>query len=399
MTSAATYSRHLAPPLAIHRIVLHLLIIAELVFSSRLYLAFLPSFAQRLILALILLTSAGYTALALARGYFAAAFVQLVCLALIITQMLVFEGNTSLPVEWNGIGQYLTISLFVPIFMLCNYGLADRFMDVFGRYTTIYALLYVPFVLLHNFNLIPMQIVQPILSNDVERGDRLFAHSGALLYAWFLILGRLRFGFTFGRAIIVPMCLLALLLTVSRVYLTCAGVITVFFLARVPYSLTRVICLLALGTASAVLLYGALDPTWNPFAGYLDSDTSGRGRMLEYQVAQVLVQRSPIFGYGLPSSGDQAGFVTGLTFFAGNDLGAFGVYMDLGIIGLVLYFAASVLATQRLELPSEPFRSALFYAGCTLALDGCLSPMLFIPGGTIIFAVILGVWLAQKAQS
>ncbi len=386
------------PLLKFHRVMIHVIIVCDLCFSSRLYQAILPDIAQRLLLSTLLLVSIGYLAITVLRGHVVPALLAVLAGGLILGQINVFAANWGMDINWPGIAQYSVFMCFIVIFVISRDGLAPYFVRTLAIYAFIYVAFYIGFVLSYHAGVLPAQISRPLLLNDAERGDRFFAYAAALAFTWYIAIDTVRKRVTVGTLSLLLACALANILTVSRVYLLCLMVITALSICRMPRWLIRAVGVSALFIVSAVLLYGMVDTRWNPFYAFASNDTSGLGRAFEYQVAQELLSRSPIWGVGLFSSPEQPGLLTGISFFAAGDLGTAGVLLDLGLLGLLLFLVSSLIACSMIGIVPDLHANALFQTGCTLALYGTIAPILFAPGGTFYFAVILGMWLAQETR-
>lgn len=386
------------PILPFHRAMIHVIIIADLCFSSRLYQAVLPDIAQRLLLSTLLLVSIGYLVISVLRGHVVPALLAVLAGGLILGQINVFAANWGMGINWPGIAQYSVFMCFIAIFVISRDGLAPYFIRTLVTYALIYVAFYIGFVAAYHAGVLPAQISRPLLLNDAERGDRFFAYGAALAFTWYFAIDRIRERVTVGTLLMFLACALANILTLSRVYLLCLMVVTALSVLRMPRWLIRAVGLGALFFVSGVLLYGMLDVRWNPFFTFASNDTSGLGRAFEYQVAQELLSRTPVWGLGLPSSPEQPALLTGVSFFSAGDLGTAGVLLDLGLLGLLLFFASSCVACSQIHIVPNSHANALFLTGCTLAFYGTIAPLLFSPGGTFYFAVILGMWLAQETR-
>lgn len=380
--------------LSLHRGAIHAIIVADLCFSSRLYMALLPDIAQRLLLSTLLLTGLAYLGLALMRGYVVPVLLFVVAAVLIIGQMMVYEMNWGMTANPAGAAQYTVILTFIVFFIVGRDGLSEYAINTLAVYALGYVCFYIAYVAAYFSGLLPPSFTTALLLNDADRGDRFFAYAGALSFSWYVALSRVRERRTQRRVAVFGLCVLANVLTLSRVYLACLAAVTAMELLRLPRAVIRIVCIGSLFFISAVLLYGLIDTRWNPFFAFSSNDASGLGRGLEYQIAQDLLMRSPILGLGLSSSPEQPGLLTGISFFSPGDLGMAGVMLDFGVVGLSLFLASSWIACTRLPTVKSYQADALNLTGCTLAMYGCIAPILFVPGGAFYFAAILGTWLS-----
>lgn len=378
----------------LHKVLLNILMMADLCFSSRFYLGVAPELTQRLLLSSILIISVFYLSIALLRGHVIPILIYVLAVTLVCGQMIVFSINFSADINWNTAAQYSVFLSFMPVFVASRDGISNYIVKRLSVYAYAYVSLYIFYSIGNQFNLLPAQLTRPLILNDVERGERLFSYAGALAYAWFVSIKKLR-NFNVINFVLFTMTAAANLLTISRVYLLCLGIVTAMSLINFKRSTIRTVCLLSLVVVSLTLLYGLVDARWNPFFQFAGTDSSGLGRALEYDIARELISQSPILGYGVAVSPDFVVTLTGLGFFAGSDLGAVGLVLDYGIIGLLLYFVCALISTSyipKLGWWADP----LFLKGSTLSIYGCIAPVLFAPGGVFYFAALFGIWLSQE---
>ncbi|MHC2018718.1 hypothetical protein [Methylobacterium sp. CM6247] len=392
------YHIRLTKMIDFHRIAIHCLVIADVLFSSRLYQSLLPDFAQRILLSTILLLSLIYFAIAVIRGHVLPVMIAVGAVSLVIGQMVVFSNNFSTQIDWNFSAQYIVFLSFLPIFVMSRDGMATLIAKVILAYALIYTLVYAVIGILYSAGLLPGALFTALLLNDAERGDRLFAYAGALAFAFYYSMGALQKNFTIKNLAIMMLCVAANYFTLSRVYLLCLTIVAVMNIVKLP---RRIIALTSFGGFAIVsvgLLYGMADHSWNPFYAFASQDTSGFGRALEYQVLQDILPSNFVFGLGIPGAPGLGAQVTGLSFFASGDLGAVGVFCDLGLIGLLFYIIAAAISCSEIHIMQERFSTCFFQTGCMMVLYGSIAPVLFAPGGVFYFSAILGIWLAQELR-
>ena len=396
MTDDAAKHQFLLP---VHRFLIHVVIGADLCYNSRLYLFIFSDAAQRVILSSEIVIAAFYILIAIARGYITVVLISVACICLVLAQLWTFGQNWNVPLNWPGIGQYGAFLSFVPIFIMARDGVATYVVRTLARYAIAYTFLYLAISLLHSVGLLPPQISTPLILNDIERGDRLWSHSGALGFVWYVSLVRVQERTTGAHVMLLLVSAMANIMTLSRVYLGCIVVVSILSVVRASRNAIRAVCLCSFGILSSALVYGMLDTRWNPFFAFASNDTSGLGRALEYQIAQEIIGRSPMLGMGLTSFSNYHFSVTGLTYFSPGDLGLVGVLLDYGLIGLCLFLVSSLITCAYNEYIPKPFDQVLFLQGCTLVLDSTIAPNMFSPQGAFFFLVILGFWLAYQAKS
>jgi hypothetical protein len=384
--------------LALHRLSIHLVLASDICFLSKLYIGILPDFTQRVLLLTLTVIAFMYWVIALLRGHLLAASLGALAVAIVFGQIIVFEANWDMAPNWSGAGQYAVFLSFLPIFIMARDGQAGHVTKLLALYSFAYAAIYIGWATAYQAGIVPRQFVSSILLSDTERGDRLFAYLGALSYAWYVALGRVRADPSAWSFSALLVCATANILTLSRVYLTCLGVVTILNLIGASTRTIRFICLGTMLGVGSVISYGLVDSRWNPFL-LTSADSSGLGRALEFQVSQELYANSPVLGLGLASTPDYPPLISGISFFSPGDFGVAGVLLDFGILGIVLFLVSSAVSCAPIVITGDANQRILFLNGCTFVLYGCIAPVLFSPGGIFYFAANLGLWLAQTSRS
>ncbi|RYF35115.1 MAG: hypothetical protein EOO26_01945 [Comamonadaceae bacterium] len=401
MQNITTHPRALAPAegrainTLIHRSAIHLLLLADLLFASRLYRIGDLAFMQPLLLGLCAGFVAFYFVFTLLRGYIAPAALLLFAVLLIFLQLFVFSGLAGVEVKLNAGFQFFWALTFVVFFLAIKDGHGVYLADALLLYASCYAIVYGVLALAFNAGLVGADALGILVAEDVERGQRLFSYTIASAYAWFGWLYRLRERRTWLACVMLAVIGLAIYLALSRVVTLCIVLMT--FAALRGYTLNSIgkVCITLLLAISAISLYGVFDSRWNPFELFT-SDTSGAFRMWEYDIARDLLREHFALGIGIaPSSEDSWQFVK-QDFFAPSDLGVIGIWLDLGLAGLACFLAGSYIAC-RPGIRMEPVREApLVLTGCLMAVYGCIAPVIFYPAGVTYFAVLLGFWLNAR---
>ena len=377
---------------------IHVFLISDILFSSRLYRAFLPGFSQRVILAVLLVILFGYAFVAFLRLQLSvvAAFVG-VC-GLTVLQMFVFEHLTAAQFNLNSAFQYSLLTSFVVFAMLKRSALIEYALRWFLIFSVLYSVLYVFLSINSYFNLVPALSSQELLLFDDGRGVRLYNYSAATAFAWFYALHAWRRSPTaLLPLLLVAACGLALAMTLSRIYIACVLAVTALYLVGWSRRTIAATILAVLFSVSFVHLYGLVDPSFNPFTS-LSGDASGSARASEYETARHFIWANPLTGVGIAPAPEDVGFLTGNYHFAGGDLGIIGIWWDYGLVGVVLFFLCSCLAVRTTPQLRPDLDTPLFLTGGLIVLYGIIAPVIFNPGGVTVFGMILGCSLVAAPE-
>lgn len=381
----------------IHRSSIHLLLFADLLFSSRLYRIGDVTFMQPLLLGLCAGFVAFYFVFTLLRGYLRPTALLLVALLLILMQLNVFSELAGVAVKINAGFQFFWSLTFIVFFLAIRDGHGRYLANALLLYASLYAVTYSLLALGFNVGLLRADALGILVAADAERGQRLFSYTIASGYAWFGWLYRLRERRSWGALIMLAISGLAIYLALSRVVTVCLVLMTLAVLRGYTLNSIGKVCLAALLTISAINLYGVFDARWNPFS-LMTSDTSGAFRMWEYEIARDLLREQFVLGVGIAPTAEDAWQFVKQDFFAPSDLGVLGIWFDLGLAGLFFFLAGSFIAC-RPGIRLEPALSApLVLVGCLMTAYGCIAPVIFYPAGVTYFAVLLGFWLQRPTD-
>ncbi|PSC03131.1 hypothetical protein SLNSH_20595 [Alsobacter soli] len=381
-------------PPQIHLTLVAILLFAEIVYSSRLHMLFPYLNSQPLVLGLIFAISGIYAALTWIDGFASQIISFLIATSVVAGAVYNSEQVTNLPNKLSTAFQFAPLFTFGVFFALERVALAEATMRMVVISTTIYVCSYLIVVLLFMSELMPALYLRPILLTDVERGDRIFVYAGAAAFAWYYWFGRALQERTLWSMILATFCGVAILLTLSRLFISCVVLMTALFVLRFSTSAIRKIALMILGSSTLLYTFGFIDVSFNPFSAF-SADSSGGARAIEYDLARHLLFNSPLLGIGVHQSSYELGFVTGNYFFASADLGPLGVWLDFGALGLCLFFAASYVSCQPIMSIPQRFGWPLFLTGSMLTAYGCIAPNLFSQGGALYFAMIFGFSAAR----
>jgi hypothetical protein len=385
-------------PRSVHIIAFNAFLLGDMLFTSRVYRVFGDAIAQPVVLAIMAGVSIFYAVMAFFEGKFLPLLLFVGTVGLLINQLNVFSEITYSPVNFNSAFQHIAITTFIVFSMVSRAGLRDYMMNQLALFATAYSIFYTLAAVANFAGAVPPALLEAITITDIERGGRLFSYAAATAFAWFYWLYRFRSVPSMTNLALMIVCALAIILSLSRVFILFVTVITLLSIVTSSKLTVRAVCLGALCAVSAVYFYGMLDQSWNPFK-LLTSDSSGLARSLEYETIRYLLWQNPITGVGIPSVQTEIERLTGNFFFAAGDLGALGPWFDFGFYGLVLFFLGSFIATLPPTGIDDSFAQPLFLTGCMMAGYGCIAPVLFLPGGSTYFVLLLGLWLDRRGSS
>ncbi len=381
--------------LQISMILLHLLLILDIIYESRLN-RILGDWAQPLILSAVVLIVAFFGVLAVLFGYVFQVAALLGFVWLILHQLHQFSDVTGVAYIANlGFGFSFSFT-FIVFFALSTLGFREYIMKWLVIYGSIYTVLYLLMGLMYAVGVLPQLLLAPLTLNDVERGERLYNYQAASAFVWFYWFNLRAKGGLFGIGM-AGVSGLAVLLTLSRVYILCVAFVTVLSLLiqkkRVGY-----ICFLLLVSAAAIYLYGLIDEQWNPFS-FFSGDSSGNTRILEYDAVRYQILAHPLWGIGFISDSDGTAALIGNIFFAAADVGISGVWWDFGFIGVLILLVGSYICCRPVRGLPTKLGDTLYLTGCLMAVYGCLAPIILYPGGAGFFSVILGLSFDRRGSS
>lgn len=378
----------------LHKPAVHVLLVCDMLFNSRLYRVLEPAPLQPVLLgtcaALILL----YAGIAWLRLYILPVMLLISGFALIFYQMHVFSGITHIPIETNSLFQYIWIFTFIVYVAVCRDGHGNFLAEKVLFYSTVYTFLYVLIGTLHKIGILSSSNLAGIVLTDIERGDRLYSYGIAVNFAWFAWLHRAKTQTDLKSVLMICICALAFYYMMSRFAAIILLTLSAAYIFGLSLKSIRFLSLAIFVAAAVPNLYGLYDPSWNPFALFA-GDSSGSFRAFEYELARMFIWQDPIFGFGIAPTPQAASFLLNEKFFSGSDLGPIGVWFDYGIIGLVLFLLATTTACRAITGVRANLATALSLSGCFLAAYGCLAPLI-LTGGSTIFAVLLAVQLGTR---
>lgn len=373
-----------------HKLAIHLLLLTDILYSSRIYRAVDDPILQTGLLSVFVVLGVLYSFLAILQRNYVCIAIAIIFVFVTYNQLQQFSVLSQYPVNYNSAGQLLELTILVTAGVISRLGLSDYLVKRVYVYAVWYTVSYTIVAIAYHVNILPERILDAIVLRDVERGERLFNYSTATAFAWFVCLYRVRRKFNLLHLSTLLICGLAVILTLSRVYIIFMLLLSVMYLVRFRHTTIRMTSLIILWSVSLSYFYGLLDANWNLFS-FFATDSSGGTRALEYEIARSFIWQNPLWGIGFPPVPEAVGALTGDYYFAPNDLGTFGIWVDWGFIGLMLFFIGSHLVSRFKRGLSTDFEWPIFLTGCLLAGYGCIAPNAFYPGGATYFSIIVGI--------
>ncbi len=377
-----------------HKVTIHLLLIFDVIFSSRMN-RILGDWLQPVVLSSSAAIVLYFAVLAFISGYVWQLLLLMGSLWLVMHQLQQSSTITSLPYVPN-LGFMFTFTMtFAVYFMVSKLQLRAYLVRTLAFYATIYAVSYTIVAVLYSVGALPHQVFEPLILSDIERGDRLFAYSAASAFAWLYWL-EMRGKSPFMGNIMLALCGIGIILTLSRYFIICVALITLLRMASVSQRNIGRFCFVILSIAAVVYLYGLVNVDWNPFSGF-SGDSSGDTRIKEYDAARFALLAHPLFGFGLTADDKAVSAVVGDLFFSSGDIGIIGIWWDFGLIGIVLFMIGSYICCKPISGLSSDLAGPLFLTGCMMVLYNAVAPIIFYAGGSNYFCIILGLYLDQSS--
>lgn len=365
-----------------------LLVVADLLFNSRLYIFVDGGVLQPLLLGIPALLVMIYTVIAFAQGELLIVVLVLMYIVLIVFQLFHFGATTGRDVNVNAGLQFVWPATMVVFYVFARNNQLGICIKIIQIVSSIYTILFIVIALATKLGLLSPLSASILFMDDDERGDRLFLYPAPVLIVLFSGFAApsgpmLRRSVTF-----VIMGVIALYLSLSRVLIICTIIVAVLYVAGARRFIAGW-SLLIFGFIFSLYLYGMVDAGWNPFTLFA-ADSSGSARQWEYDTLRSFLRRDALFGLGLPGSPVDTAAVVGSEFFSSSDLGAMGVWLDMGFFGLLFFVLSTCLAcfyTFRHDLTARQ-NIALWLTACVLGMYGSLAPAI-IYGSGLYLAVIV----------
>lgn len=380
---------------AIHHLCTHALLIIDLLYASRLYRV-VGDFTQPILLGAAAAIMLFYCGCAILRGRFMLPILAIGFIALVMHQIALFAGRLHIAVQPNIFFQFMWLLSFVPFGILARTVGAKYLLKCVVGYSTGYCFFYAFAALAQMAGAMPGGLLAAITSSDAERGARLFLYASMACFAYFYWLIQLRDKVTYDRLFFFLVSSAASVLSLSRVYLLITFLLTVLFIISQRPAWISIAARTMLVLGSAYVLSGMVYSSFNPFDQF-GGDSSGAYRAMEYEIIRTRIWMDVFWGFGVPPSGEMMKpFLGEYTIFSG-DLGPLGVWFDLGIPGLCLYYYLLWKCSEPLRLLSPDYGWPLLLAGSMMTAYGCMAPLaMAAPGGSTLTGLIIGLGLTAR---
>lgn len=389
------YSRTNVEPLeeaefALHRMLTHVLLGADLLFASRLFRVTGVASLQSLLLGACAATIVFYCVYTAARGRIILPILAAAYVALVMNQLTVFAEKLWLPVNPNAFFQFIWILCFVPFAGICLAGGRNYLLKCLVGYGTFYCAFFAAASVLQMAGALPGQVLAAIVSSDAERGARIFLYSGLAGFSFFYWLVQIRTELTYRSLIFFSICASASILSLSRVYIFSIFCLALAFVLKPKPSTISLIARSILILGTLFVMSGMVVQTFNPYELF-SHDTSGAYRAMEYVIVRERIMADFLWGFGIsPDIELTKPFLGKFQIFA-SDLGPLGVWFDFGLAGFCLFFAILWWCTKPERSLPPGYGWPLFLTGCMLAANGWLAPLAISPGGATMTALIFAV--------
>lgn len=382
---------------ALHRVLTHVILATDLLYSSRLHRFFGSPAVQTILLGLCAATILFYCIYTTTRGRFLIPILAAGYVVLVFHQLSVFAGKLWLPVNPNAFFQFIWLLSFVPFAGICLSGGRRYLLTCLAYYGTAYCAIFSVLALMQFAGMLPSMAIEGLLLKDVERGVRLYFYIGVGSFTYFYWLVQCRTKITPWNLIFLGIAIAASVLSLSRVYLLIVlGVTALFIWQPKPAAITIAARVLLFG-GSIFVLSGMIDPLINPF-DLFSGDSSGSYRAMEYDIVRERIEMDPLRGFGLSPLMELTRPFLGPNAIYGADLGSLGVWFDFGLVGLVLYFIVLWVCSRPPRSLSVEHGWPLFLTGAMMTAYGCISPMATADGGATITGLIIGIGLTSSAS-
>ncbi|PPQ38784.1 O-Antigen ligase [Rhodoblastus acidophilus] len=244
--------------------------------------------------------------------------------------------------------------------------------------------------------------VSGVMGADSARETRVVLATSFAVFVVYYAISQLRQKVSLFHIISATLGIAALALSHSRV---AQGLFVATLILFIPSSFIRktasVASALVFIAVFLVACIGIIDYRFNPFIE-LSHDDSAWARANEYTAAIRILGEHPLTGAGLGSSTTleyQMYINSGALFFP-NDLGALGIWIALGLPGLVIFFACTYLCFfwwHHFNV-SEPLKSVLFSVGIMNGLYGIIAPTIFMASGRVFLAFFIFLYLEHLSR-
>ena len=321
----------------------------------------------------------------------------------LVVQILHFAAISHQTPNFNSVAQYYPMFSFIVFSRFLGSSHVERLLRIIYLYSCVYVVIYVLSALAILVHVMPAGIEASLTQTDPERGARILIIASSTLYCMYYSYFRMVGERSKRHGAMLLLAIAALIMSESRLLIVIVAAVSMVSLVLRGRAALSVFCFVGFAAISAVVLYGMIDPAWNPFVIFGD-DTSARIRTEGYETIRRILLADPVFGAGIAA--DDAGMVlfTHNPTLSAADLGPIGIWFVFGAAGLVLYCASVYIqcfCTRFGGCGSLTNSKAVQYTGCLIGLFGCLTPTWFngsLVGLFIAMSLRRGTIRAETAQ-
>ena len=277
-----------------------LLVVCDITVSSRLYVLTFGLDSRSIFLAVALVVVGVFTVIAFLERDFAAVAVAVFILVFFLAYLMLFTAKSGVETNWNALAQTYGMLSFIVFYELAKRRVLARFMRLMLYMLTAYLMAYVIVASLHYGGIIDIPEPPGVFTilHDRERGQRLFMAGAFATFVWTYSLARLNERFNVGYMFAFLAAAAASALSLSRVYILVNAAVALSYLFTRNVRLVTLASFIAYLAIAGYLLFGVLQPPFNPF-DLASSDTTIVYRKHEYDVMATLIRLEPVFGIGL----------------------------------------------------------------------------------------------------
>lgn len=105
------------------------------------------------------------------------------------------------------------------------------------------------------------------------------------------------------------------------------------------------------------------------------ADSSGAYRAMEYDIIRRWIWMDSFWGFGVEPDWEMTKSFLGDYMIFSSDLGPLGVWFDLGLIGLGIYYCLLWKCPKPLRFLSPDYGWPLLLAGSLMTAYGCMAPL------------------------
>ncbi len=383
-------------------VLLHVFLAGDLIVVSRFY-EFVGFFVRSPLFYITVACLPFFVVRAVQKSYLPELVVFAVAALGLVVQILHFAAVSRQVPNFNSVAQFYPMFSFIVFSRFLESSHVERLLRIIYFYSCVYVVIYVLSALAIIVHAMPAGIEASLTQTDPERGARILIIASSTLFCMFYSYFKMIERRSKGYGLMLLLALAALIMSESRLLIVIVGCVSMVSLVLRGRAALSVFCFAGFAAISAVVLYGMIDPAWNPFVIFGD-DTSARIRTEGYETVRQILLAEPVFGAGIAADD------TGMVLFTHNptlsaaDLGPIGIWFVFGAAGLVLYCASvyvQCFCTRFGGCGSLTNSKAVQFTGCLIGLFGCLTPTWFngsLVGLFIALSLRQGTIRAETAE-